>query len=200
MKAIKLCALVTLCLAQSAIACNSVSKTYVDQAVSTSQTYLQNQINQASTTKSYASASTNTLQLLTLANTFVPVDFGSNNFTPVNITHTTATDSSMFQVANTGIYQINWYISIYDDRIAENDIIVDLVNLTTAQSLLPPNKMIGSFAYDASPGASHTRYLNISGSMMVSLNANDIFNLELSQQFAGNLVVNSAAINITQIA
>jgi hypothetical protein len=199
MKAIKLCALSALCLAQSAIACNSVSKLYVDQAVSTSQTYLQNQINQVATTKSYASASKNIIQLFTSTNTFVPIDFDSNNFTPVNITHTTATDSSKFQVANTGIYQINWYISTYYDLQAENAIFVDLVNLTTAQSLLPTHKMRSSFTYDGSIG-SHIRYLNISGSVMVSLNANDIFDLELNPVDETLVAVESASINITQIA
>lgn len=129
----------------------------------------------------------------------MPIDFDSNNFTPVNITHTTATDSSKFQVTNTGIYQINWYISTYYDLQAENDISVDLVNLTTAQSFLPTGKMISSFTYDGSI-ASRTRYLTISASVMVSLNANDIFDLELNPVDETPVAVESASINITQIA
>ncbi|MCH9689398.1 MAG: hypothetical protein K0U24_00600 [Gammaproteobacteria bacterium] len=59
--------------------------------------------------------------------------------------------------------------------------------------------MISSFTYDGSI-ASRTRYLTISASVMVSLNANDIFDLELNPVDETPVAVESASINITQIA
>jgi hypothetical protein len=85
------------------------------------------------------------------------------------------------------------------DLVAINNVTVDLVNLTTAQSLLPPQKLKGSFTRDSTAG-SVVQYLNLSGSTMVSLNANDIIELELSSVDEVPIFIRAAVMSMKQIA
>lgn len=144
-----------------------------------------------------SSYSSDTNQSLTSeTSTFTPIIFTNNHPTPVNIVHPVGSDSTLFKVCLSGVYQIEW--SLYLGQDDSKDIVdLQLFNVTTGLPYAPLARINVLISDSITAG------VNASGTLIIQLPAETVLRLEAKSEDADRedpTFILSPTLNINRIA
>lgn len=142
----------------------------------------------------YASVWSDTLANLPLPNTAFNISFDNNSLPSVGIKHPVSDDSSLFQIQNSGVYLINWDVTLsYQAETPGANTAIDLCLFdATAGTAFSPSSNISLTLAD-----NETKTL--SGHKIVFLPANTNIQLRVMNSL-NNTAITNRTFSIAQIA